>query len=282
MRALPRYLLSTLAAVWLVHVLLRTAPGDSSGCGDLHAAISFTQWLSSVVTDGFGRPCYGPEGSVLELVGWALLRTLGLIAVAAGIAWGLAVLVAGWCLRRRSLVGSLALGALSGAGGVPAFLLAYWVASLMNQAFAGCQASAQCPGWFPLQAHDSWLRAGVGALVLAVGSGTLLDLSRDIALEVERVQRRDWVVFARSAGLSTWSVLGRALCLPLAGSLLAKVSTLFTEVVVVESVLGLRGLGTVTWEAARFRDMRVLLAASCVWAISLACVRLVVERWRPS
>ncbi len=275
---LSRVALASMLATFVVHSAIRYAPGDASACGDLSELPSFSSWWAGVLLLDLGRPCHGPAGTVLGLVGPALARTSALLSFALLLSGAVGALIArGGRLGAAARAGAAALGAL------PAFLLAYWAATAVNLSVASCREQGSCPTWFPLQEHASWLRFSVGAIVLALGSGAAVELGRGIGAEVARARRADWVLFARATGASTPRVLSRALFGPVFALLLNRAAALASGVVVVEVVLGLNGLGLVAWEATRFRDVPVLLAATLSFSLVLGGLRVVgglVERRR--
>lgn len=253
-------------ATALVHLLLGLAPGDSSACGDSAAPVGLLTWWAGALGGSLQPPCFGPAATVGGLLAPALLRTLGLVAAATllgGLVSVLGLLI-GWRPVRT---------ALRTAGAVPAFVLAYGAASLLDAWTAPCLARGDCPAWFPLQAHDSGLGFWVAAAVLGLGSGQIGAWTRGLRGELDRARRADWVVFELGCGQPEAAVMGRALAGPLAGLTVDRAVAALAEAVVVEAVVGTRGLGTLTWEAARFRDVTVLLAVTAVWALVLAVLR---------
>lgn len=275
--ALMRLGTAVVGATAMVYALVVLSPGDASACGDLGAAPSYLSWLSHALVLDLGVPCFGPAGTVWGLMVPAALRTLGLVSAAMILAAAFAVPLARLELSPRPAMRWLGAG-LGSVGALPAFVWAYLGATGVNLAFADCMRHADCPDWFPVQSHDSWLRAALGAAVLAIGSGTAHDLARHAAAELERARRADWVLFARAAGQPPHKVLARALTGPLLVALLARAAIVLGGAVVVEGVLGLRGLGTLTWEAARFRDLQVLLGVTAAWAALLGLLRLASAR----
>lgn len=263
---LLRALVISWGATAFVYALVAWAPGSSAACGDLGPAQSFFGWWQSALTGDFGRPCFGASGSVIELVVPAALRTGGLVLGALA----LALTVALTLVQSRAHPGRLTLAALLG---LPTFVLAYWWATVVNVALAPCQLDDSCPAWFPLQAHDSWVAFASAVAVMALSGGTVAELARGISSEVRRTLQQDWVVYLRSTGAPLPRILWRALRGPVLALLMGRVVLLVATVVVVEIILGVRGLGSLTWEAARFRDVSVLLTTTLAWAGLLAGAR---------
>ena len=280
--ALVRLFIVTVGATFAVHRLVTAAPGAAGGCGDPAAPLRFVDWLASALRGDLGEPCFGPSITVAGLLGPALLRTLIQVGAAVSLMVVLALPVAVLALFRSGRIGSGVLTTGSALTAIPGFVLAYWLATALNLSVADCRSGAgSCPAWFPLQSHDSSLSLAVAVFVLAVGGGAVVELGRDLAAEVERIRSLDWVVFARSTGRSLWSTVGRTLAAPVAAMILSRAASVVAGVVVVESVLGVRGLGMVTWEAARFRDLPVLLAATAAWALVLGGLRLLAREMEP-
>lgn len=272
LRVATRWGISLVGATGLVYGLVQLAPGDASACGDAAEPIRFGAWWVRVLQLDLGRPCFGPAGTVGALVGPALARTLGLVAAATALGGSVAALAV-WTGGR---LGALGRGLLL-VGSVPAFALAYGVATGLDAAAAPCLIRGGCPAWFPLQAHDSGLAFVVAAGVLGLGSGQIRAWLRRLEVEVRRALDADWVLFEVAGGEPRARVLARALAAPVGALAVDRAAAALAEAVVVEAVLGTRGLGTLTWEAARFRDLPVLLAAAAAWALSLAVLREVAS-----
>jgi peptide/nickel transport system permease protein len=95
----------------------------------------------------------------------------------------------------------------------------------------------------------------------------LLDASRSLTAEVDRVLASDFILFARANGQPLLRHLVPNLLAPLASWTANRVTALAAGAIVVETIFNLPGLGRLTWRAALDRDASVVLGVTLAWAL---------------
>lgn len=138
-------------------------------------------------------------------------------------------------------------------------------------------------GWFPIYGTGS----GVGgrlyhlalpALTLALGfAGFVLKITRAAVIQETG---QDYVMFARSRGLSEWRITRLVLrnaCIPVVTSFGLALASLIGSTVVVEQMFSLPGLGSLLEEAVTFKDVPVVQALTLLVAASIAAIALIVD-----
>lgn len=263
--ALCSFVAGALVVITLMWALLGAAPGEVLVCR-AESSWSLLEVLSASLGFDFGPPCFGPSQTMAGLVLPALGRSILLVASATLLSTLTATMIV-WVDRRPVRVAAFGLGI------IPSFVLAYGVSTVLNASFASCLSQGTCPEWFPVQAHDSWLRFGLTVLCLGLGSGQVSGLSEDFRALAGHLMNQDWVLFSLSQGEPRSRLLVRLLAGPGSVSILHRSMRLFSETVVVEAVLGVQGIGLLIWEAARYRDGMVLAACTIALFAVLSVLR---------
>lgn len=226
-------------------------------------------WLLDLAQLDLGRSLVTSR-PVVEEVGYYLLGTLQLVAVALALA---AVLgsAAGVLAAQRPggrldrLVGSW----VAGVRAVPPFLLGLLLVLLL---------SAQL-GLLPAVGHGDAASIVLPALTLGTGlSGLVARVTRDAVVEV---RQSEYVRFARTKGLAERWVLvrhvARNAAVVLVPYLGVQAVILVEGVVVVESLFAWQGLGHALVHAVFWRDVPVLQATALVLALLIVTVNTAVD-----
>jgi peptide/nickel transport system permease protein len=124
---------------------------------------------------------------------------------------------------------------------------------------------------------DGPARTLAAICILAVGDGTLADLSLALRGELLRLRRADFVQFQRLRGIPLWRSLPRHLLLPLSRLLAARMSWLLGGVLVLENVLGIQGVGLLGYRAAQHGDFMLLLGIAVLAAAIVETARLAAD-----
>ena len=260
------------SAVYVVLALAPGAPEDLPGIGT---------WGLGVLGGHLGTSSrYRVGADVSALVANAASASAIVVSLALLIALGGAAVLAGiWSSRRRSMVAMGTRGLVYLVSASPAFLLAYWLLVAVNGTVAqGVQSGWwDRPAWFPVPLAAGSVSYGLAAVVLAVGSGVLMETARGLTAELDRLLKADFVLFARAAGRPLWRHLVPSLVGPVASLAVNRLIAIFGGAVIVEVIFNVPGLGRLTWDAALLRDAQVLLGATVVWAVLFAFARLLAE-----
>ncbi len=264
---------AAVATTLFIYVVLAVAPGRESSFPTL------SEWLLGVLRGELGASSQYEVGApVAELLWRGLAETLWLVSFALLFSiLGSALLILLWRGSRR--VSATARVAAYVVSACPSFVLAYWMSSGLNRAVWPMIQGGWIgrPAWFPVPKDEGNLPVILAALALALGSGMLLEGSRGLASEVERVLSSDFVLFARANGRRLLLHLIPNLLGPLASWLINRITALSAGALIVETIFVVPGLGRLTWQAALARDSRVLLGATLVWALLFALGRLLAQ-----
>lgn len=260
------------AACAVVHRVLALAPGTQDILPRLDT------WAAGAVTGDLGESMkYRVGASVTELLAATATESLIVVGLALAFSVGGAGLLA-WLWHARGFVrlGAASRGTTYVISASPAFLLAYWAQIAVNVSVASAVEAGWIdrPGWFPVPNEVGFVRYVLAGLVLAVGSGMLMEAARSLSAEVDRVLRADFVLFARAGGGPLYKHLVPSLLGPVASLTLNRLTALFGGAVIVEVVFNVPGLGRLTWDAALERDPALLLGTTLLWACIYALGRL--------
>lgn len=260
------------AACAVVHQVLAIAPGTQ------HTLPALSTWLGHALQGDLGESTkYRVGATVTEL----LWDTAGESLLVVGLSLlfslvGASLLATLWQAKSlpRASAGSRGLTYVISAS--PAFLLAYWTQIGVNVGVAEAAKAGwmQHPDWFPVPNDVGLMRYVLAALVLAVGSGMLMEAARSLTAEVQRVLASDFVLFARAGGEPVFRHVAPSLMGPFFSLTLNRLTALFGGAVIVEVIFNVPGLGRLTWDAALERDPALLLGATLLWALIYALGRI--------
>lgn len=270
--------LVVLASCGLVYGILQLAPGDESSLGAAASHRDFAGWIWSAARGDLGESSsYRAGAEVSELLRAAIMASARLVGLA------LVLVVSGgmtlawmWHGRSASVGANATRTIVYLVSSMPAFLLAYWAIVGINAAVAPAVNNGQLrrPDWFPLPVDNGNMRYFIAAFVLAVGSGTLMEAARGYKAELDRITQADFILFARSTGAPVWAHILPSMVAPFLTMTVNRLTAIFGEAVVIETIFNISGLGRLTWEASLKRDWRVLLGTTLVWTGSYALARL--------
>lgn len=211
---------------------------------------------------GFSYALHEPVGRMLALT-WPRTALLAILAVAAelviGIPIGLLLASRRWPLL-ASVLENLSLLAMS----VPLF----WVGSIMLYVFAFRF------GWFPL--------TGAYALAaLAVGVTGSAVYARLLMVTLAEVRDMDHVRTAYAKGVSEFGVLWRHVArvglLPTITQLGADFGNLMGGLVVLETVFGIQGMGSLAYAAISQSDIPIIESVTLVTTAVIILLNVVVD-----
>lgn len=241
----------------------------------------YLAWWGKVLAGDFGQSWVIRQGEpVASLVGPAVLKSLSLILPALVVNFGLA-----WALMR--FFGRDGLNWAKGPvrlvahaiSVLPLFLLGDLLISGINsQTYPWIEAERITrPAWFALPGNEHWFKYLLAVLVLAVGNGTLSDLTLHLTEEVGRVRESEFLlsVWARGARVAQHMALN--LVVPLSTLFVNRMTFLLGGIVVVETVFNINGMGSMIWRAANQRDIPVVIAITFLVSAGVALLQLVSD-----
>jgi peptide/nickel transport system permease protein len=261
--------------------LLGTRPVSPQAVAEITAAYHLNDsfltqywiWVTGALHGNFGTSIQSGSpvsqeiasrlGLTLEIIVLALVIGLA-VAVPAGVISGMR---RASVVDRASAVGSIV--TLSAPPFALGLLLLYVLANDLS--------------WFPIYGGG----AGFGgrlyhlvlpAFTLALGfAGFVLKITRAAVIQETE---QDYVMFARSRGLSGWRVTRLVLrnaCIPVVTSFGLALAALIGSTVIVEQMFSLPGLGSLLEEAVTFKDVPVVQALTLLTAAAIAAIALLVD-----
>jgi len=267
------HLLDRPLAVQYLHFL---GPFDLSPRGHRWFGGSGEHAFGGLLALDLGSEIHRPHVRIVDELGRRLAVTAPLTLAAALLAWGIAIPLGAWSAVRRGQKRerALALG-LFALHSLPGF----WLALLLVLAFGAAglgwlpvlglhSAGAEDLGWFEWLL-DLLLHSILPVLALALGS--LAYLTRQVRASMLEVLAQEYVITARSKGLSERVVIGRH---ALRNALLPAITlaalilpALVGGSVIVETIFGLPGMGRYAYEALLERDYAVIQAVTALSAL---------------
>jgi peptide/nickel transport system permease protein len=131
-------------------------------------------------------------------------------------------------------------------------------------------------GWsFPMAAVP--LRQWAAVLVLSLGGGTLWELRTGLRADLERVLQQDFILVARANGLSVTGRVVRNLAVPFGARVVSKVPLLLGEVIVVEYIFLLDGVGRELINGISRRDAPALMTVTFLFVLMTLLMRAGIE-----
>lgn len=236
---------------------------------DQPAWVQLGHWLLDLAQLDLGRSLVTSR-PVLEEVGYYLLGTLQLAAVALALATVIGASAGILAARRPAgVVDRLTTAWVAGVRAVPPFLLGLLLVIVF---------SAQL-GLLPAVGHGDAASIVLPALTLGIGlSGLVARVTRDAVVEV---RQSEYVRFAHTKGLAERWVLVRHVvrnaAVVLVPYLGVQAVLLIEGVVVVESLFAWQGLGHALVHAVFWRDVPVLQATALVLALLIVLVNTLVD-----
>jgi peptide/nickel transport system permease protein len=236
--------------------------------------IRYGKWLGSAVTGDLGRS-YSTQEPVADRIQTRLPRTLALVFYAQIIALGLSIpagIISAW--RADSWVdrglSSTSIGLLAVPNYVLAVLLVYFFALRL--------------GWFPsitksdLKVTDfkSYL---LPALSLALGQVAVY--MRLLRTDMIATLQEDFIGMAKAKGLTTRSILFRHALRPSSLSLVTTIGinagAALGGTVIIETIFGMPGMGTMLVDAIFRRDVLVVQGVVAVIAAGFVIINFLID-----
>jgi peptide/nickel transport system permease protein len=274
-----------------VNLLFAVAPGDAidtlPNADELRPALE-AEWglggsVPSRLVAGLARSLRGnlgysltlrPGAPVAELLADHGLRSLSLLVLALAV-----MIVAAWAqpfwprpLRRAARL-VLPLSA------VPTALLALATVNGINETtwWLVERGVIARPDWFALPTVGGAVRSAVAVFVLATGSGALAAASSRATGALDALRSASFVEAERARGgpigLRFWPHLAVAV----ADAVAAGAAGIVGGLAVVETGLGLGGVGALFFGACRARDWPVAVGAALAMAVAVAAARLFAQ-----
>ncbi len=311
------YILVILGATFVMYLLLWAAPGDlrdvlcPKGCSqerldeiarewnlDKPFIVQYSLWLKRAIKFDFGKSVSLSQGAPIgEMLGRAALLT-SLLVLGASLLTLLLSFFLCWRpvyrpLRYLARLGQYPLSVLSF---FPLYVLAYFLVI----------ASSRIPhwlvqkGWLSPKTLGHWLDIDfipfgqelewtqelgwlflipfvLSMVLLAIGNNNLVEQASALEAELNHIKNQDFMRAVFSRGASPLRHLAYNLLIPLTQFFTARAILLLGTVVIIESIMGITGIGWLLWEATKLRDTPVVLAIALFATILSSVLQMINE-----
>lgn len=239
--------------------------------------VRYWDWLSGVFTGDLGIS-YSRRTEVTEVIASRIGPTLSLTltAIVLAVLFGLLLGVVatfrpgGWVDRFVSLFASLGVA-----------LPQFWVGMLLVVVFSLQLKLMPATGYVPLSEGIGPWAAHVTLPALALSVMPAAELARHVRSAVLEVLDKDFVLTARAKGMLTPRIyamhVARNAGIPIVTVLGIRVAQLLGGTVVIETVFGIQGLGTLTVDSVLARDIPTILGVVALAAVVVLIVNLLVD-----
>jgi peptide/nickel transport system permease protein len=237
----------------------------------------YWNWLSGVFTGDFGTS-YSRRQPVAELIASRLEPTLSLALVAIAIAIVLGVVSGVLATVRPGGILDRTVGVVSSAGiALPQF----WVGMLLVMVFALTLRTMPATGYVSLSEGVAPWAAHIVLPAVALAVMPAAELARHTRGSVLEVLDKDHILTARAKGVPTWRIytmhVARNAGIPIVTVLGIRIAQLLGGTVVIETVFGIQGLGTLTIDSVLGRDIPAILGIVALAAAFVLVVNLLVD-----
>ena len=299
---LIRSLALLIGATFIIYATLRSAPGDMvdlalglNGTDEMKAALraefgldqslifGYCNWLFNAIQGDLGSSIsFAPGSTVTEIAIPAFCVTIGLTSFALISALTISYIIA-YFLGKPSSKQSLFLGPLACFNAAPSFVLSICFAKLINelihyQLSSGGQIA---PSWYPIPTYQSFGESFVPFLLatfaIMMGDGLFTDLLNALRSELNQLQNAQFMNAVRAKGASTTPHLIKNLIVPTLSIFTARLPLVLSAVIIVEYIFTLDGSGYLLLEAAKSRDVPVVVGVSLFFIVSVIIVNLALD-----
>ena len=235
----------------------------------------FFTWLAQVLKGDFGDSLVVAMGSsvteialpafwiTLKLAGFALLGCM-LLALSMAILMGEP--------HRKQQIFTAPLYVLTT---TPCFITAVFLIHGINSYVRGYVDMATIDGldWYALgQPSDSIVPIFIAGCALILSDGLFMDYLNALRAELNKLRSAQFIVAVRARGASTFPHIARNLWVPLISGYAARLPLVLGGVVIVEQVFGVEGAGYLLVEAAKSRDLPVVVGVSALFTMTIIAV----------
>ena len=289
-------------ASFLIYATLRTAPGNMvdlilgiNGTEEARSALraefgldqgiimGYGEWAVRALTGDLGRSItFSPGDNVAEVASSAFLVTLALsvlsLIVSVTLAFALAV-----ALGRPRPKHNLLLTPLSYLNAAPSFVVAIVLTSCINALIymqlegGGCMG----PSWYPIPTYqaisESLAPFSFAMISISLGDGLFIDLFNALRAELRSVSGAQYMNAVRAKGAPVLPHMVKNLIVPTLSIFTARLPLVLSAVVVVEYIFTLDGSGYLLLEAARVRDVPLVVGVSLFFIAAVICMNLILD-----
>jgi peptide/nickel transport system permease protein len=231
---------------------------------------AFYVWLSKVFVGDFGQSQVISQGSpVMSIAAPAFLRTL---LLAAGALLTCMLLASAYVVLRsggRPSGRFAGLGAIMGAA--PSFVVGLFVMLVVNQVvyYYWNPEIYVPPRWWPVpkifEGEFVFAPTLFAGLSILLGDGLMADYANGFRADYGRVRSAPFIAAIRSKGASVTRHVVRNMIVPTVDAFAGRLPLVLGSVIIVENMFGLSGGGWYLLEAAKERDVPLVVGLSVLF-----------------
>lgn len=290
-----------LGASFVIYATLRLTPGDVvdlilglEGSAedklalrqefglDLNIIRGYLSWASNAITGDLGRSLKVALGEdVIDVAAPAFMVTLSIASVSLLTLVGLSYALAALLGPPRSGE-ALLLGPIKLLNAAPSFIIAVCLMKLVNELVWWWYGGGWAPfSWYPMPRYvkleESLMPFGFAVLAISLGDGLFTDLFNTLRSEYLGLQRSLFISAVRAKGGNPTPHLIKNLIVPTLSVFTARLPLVLSAVVIVESIFTLDGSGFLLLEAAKSRDVPVVVGVSLFFILSVIVMNLILD-----
>lgn len=289
-------------ASFLIYATLRTAPGNMvdlilgiNGTEEAREMLraefglnqgilmGYFEWMMRALTGDLGRSVtFSPGDYVAEVASTAFVVTLSLSVLSLILSVLLAFTLA-LVLGRPRPKHNFILTPLSYLNASPSFVVAIVLAHSIN-AFIYMQLEGggrMGPSWYPIPTYqaisESLAPFSFAMISISLGDGLFIDLFNVLRAELRSVNSAQYMNAVRAKGAPTLPHLIKNLIVPTLSIFTARLPLVLSAVVVVEYIFTLDGSGYLLLEAARVRDVPLVVGVSLFFIAAVIVMNLILD-----
>lgn len=289
-------------ASFLIYATLRTAPGNMvdlvlgiNGTEESRALLraefgldqgiimGYVEWGLRALTGDLGRSItYSPGDYVAEVAFGAFLVTLALsvlsLIVSVTLAFSLAI-----ALGRPQAKHNLLLTPLSYLNAAPSFVVAIVLTSCINALiYMQLEGGGRMgPIWYPIPTYkaisETLAPFSFAMISISLGDGLFIDLFNVLRAELRAVGGAQFMNAVRAKGAPVLPHMVKNLIVPTLSIFTARLPIVLSAVVVVEYIFTLDGSGYLLLEAARMRDVPLVVGVSLFFIAAVIFMNLILD-----
>jgi len=242
--------------------------------------IGYFSWLSRAIQGDLGDSLVVAMGSrvVDEALPayWITLRLSAVALLACLFIAFLAALATSHHQRRSGLIAAPIYFVTT----IPSFIMAVFLIHGINS-FVRYNVSPDVIftlDWYALgQPSDSIVPTLIGGLALVLSDGLFVDYLNALRAELIKLKTSQFIMSVRSRGASIWPHIIRNLWVPLVAGYAARLPLVLSSVVIVEKIFGIEGAGFLLIEAAKVRDLPMVVGVSLLFTMTIIAVDLLAS-----
>lgn len=226
---------------------------------------AYSNWLKDIVKLDLGKTSHGEP--ILKEIMLKAKNSAFLIALALTISITLTLLFLIisskikqrlWLYSVRSIFYTISV--------FPIFILGYFFLHISHHKLVSPQTSLDEP---------SWVYYLIPSLILGIGDGVLSEFIRHAQVEIDTIKNENYIRMAIAKGARLWHHLKNDFIIHMSKIISLHLVILISGTVIIEYIFCLPGIGSLAFNAAENRDVRLLLGILILTVVSVTVVNFI-------